>query len=173
MSRTLTASDRKTLIRLASTMPKGSEERRAILAGLRRVAAKPDRNLKLLPQQVKKIQSEIKDQEVQYAAAAVETFLMLCEDYLDDAGNPTAKDVRFVRNQVTKERGSDGAPDWGAAASAAKDLSMAVKDMAPYTPRDYVMERGGMYRALGALVAALIPGSDVPNMIAYKASSFR
>ena len=34
MSRTLTAADRRALIRLASTMPAGSEERRAILAGL-------------------------------------------------------------------------------------------------------------------------------------------
>jgi hypothetical protein len=34
MSRTLTASDRRSLIRLASTLPAGSEERRVILAGL-------------------------------------------------------------------------------------------------------------------------------------------
>ena len=34
MSKTLTASDRKSLIRLASTLPVGSPERRAILAGL-------------------------------------------------------------------------------------------------------------------------------------------
>jgi len=34
MSKALTASDRKTLIRLASSMEKGSEERKAILAGL-------------------------------------------------------------------------------------------------------------------------------------------
>lgn len=34
MPRTLTASDRTSLIKLASTLPKGSEERRAILAGL-------------------------------------------------------------------------------------------------------------------------------------------
>ena len=34
MARTLTASDRKALIRLASTLEKGSDERRAILAGL-------------------------------------------------------------------------------------------------------------------------------------------
>ena len=34
MSRTLTAADRSALIRLASTMPVGSTERRAILAGL-------------------------------------------------------------------------------------------------------------------------------------------
>ena len=34
MSRKLTASDRKNLIRLASTMPKGSPERKAILEGL-------------------------------------------------------------------------------------------------------------------------------------------
>ncbi len=40
MPRKLTASDRKTLIRLASTLPKGSEERRAILAGLSRKASR-------------------------------------------------------------------------------------------------------------------------------------
>ena len=34
MSRTLTASDRSALIRLASSMPVGSADRRAILAGL-------------------------------------------------------------------------------------------------------------------------------------------
>ena len=34
MSRTLTASDRSSLIRLASTLPVGSPERKAILAGL-------------------------------------------------------------------------------------------------------------------------------------------
>lgn len=37
-SKTLTASDRKRLIRLASSMPKGSPERRAILAGLKSAA---------------------------------------------------------------------------------------------------------------------------------------
>jgi hypothetical protein len=35
MSRTLTAADRSALIRLASTLPAGSEERKAILAGLK------------------------------------------------------------------------------------------------------------------------------------------
>ena len=39
MARTLTASDRKSLIRLASTLPVGSPERKAILAGLGRAAA--------------------------------------------------------------------------------------------------------------------------------------
>jgi hypothetical protein len=34
MSKTFTASDRKTLIRLASNLPEGSAERRAILTGL-------------------------------------------------------------------------------------------------------------------------------------------
>ncbi len=34
MARTLTASDRKALIRLASTLPAGSDERRSILSGL-------------------------------------------------------------------------------------------------------------------------------------------
>ena len=38
MPRTLTAADRSALIRLASTLPAGSEERRAILAGMQRVA---------------------------------------------------------------------------------------------------------------------------------------
>ena len=39
MSRTLTASDRSSLIRLASTLPKGSPERKAILNGLAKLAA--------------------------------------------------------------------------------------------------------------------------------------
>lgn len=38
MSKTLTATDRKALIRLASSMEKGSPERRAILAGLSKTA---------------------------------------------------------------------------------------------------------------------------------------
>ena len=38
MAKTLTATDRSALIRLASTMEKGSEERKAILAGLKKVA---------------------------------------------------------------------------------------------------------------------------------------
>lgn len=38
MSRILTASDRKSLIKLASTMPKGSPERKAILAGLEKAS---------------------------------------------------------------------------------------------------------------------------------------
>ncbi len=39
MARHLTASDRKSLIRLASTLPVGSPERKAILAGLEKSAA--------------------------------------------------------------------------------------------------------------------------------------
>ena len=39
MAKTLTATDRKALIRLASTMAVGSPERRAILAGLKKVKA--------------------------------------------------------------------------------------------------------------------------------------
>lgn len=38
MNRTLTAADRSALIRLASTLPEGSVERRAILAGLSKSA---------------------------------------------------------------------------------------------------------------------------------------
>ena len=40
MARNITASDRKSLIRLASTMPKGSPERKAILNGLAKAATK-------------------------------------------------------------------------------------------------------------------------------------
>lgn len=39
MARTLTAADRSALIRLASTMEKGSPERKAILAGLEKTSA--------------------------------------------------------------------------------------------------------------------------------------
>ena len=41
MPRKLTASDRKSLIRLASSLEKGSPERRAILSGLRLAAEFP------------------------------------------------------------------------------------------------------------------------------------
>ena len=41
MSRTLTAADRSALIRLASTLPVGSAERKAILAGLSKQAEAP------------------------------------------------------------------------------------------------------------------------------------
>ena len=41
MSRSLTAADRSALIRLASTLPAGSEERKAILAGLSKKAEAP------------------------------------------------------------------------------------------------------------------------------------
>ena len=44
MSRKLTASDRSALIRLASTMEKGSEERKAILNGLKGAATKTAMN---------------------------------------------------------------------------------------------------------------------------------
>ncbi len=39
MTRTLTASDRRSLIRMASTLPVGSPERKAILAGLSKKAS--------------------------------------------------------------------------------------------------------------------------------------
>jgi hypothetical protein len=45
MSRTLTAADRSALIRLANTMPAGSEERRAILAGLQKQARPVNKSL--------------------------------------------------------------------------------------------------------------------------------
>ena len=38
MPKTLTASDRKSLIRLASSLPAGSEERRTILSGIKKKA---------------------------------------------------------------------------------------------------------------------------------------
>ena len=45
MSRTLTASDRSSLIRLASTLPAGSAERKAILAGLSKSAGTKELDL--------------------------------------------------------------------------------------------------------------------------------
>jgi len=45
MPRTLTASDRRSLIRLASTMPVGSPERKAILAGLSQSAGMLSSNI--------------------------------------------------------------------------------------------------------------------------------
>ena len=58
MPRSLTASDRRRLVRLASTMAKGSGERRAILAGLKKAA----RNDKRLAAALLKYLREIQDQ---------------------------------------------------------------------------------------------------------------
>ena len=54
MSRKLTASDRKALIRLASTMEKGSPERKAILAGLGKKANSLDSLEKYLEKDIEK-----------------------------------------------------------------------------------------------------------------------
>ena len=48
MSRTLTAADRSALIRLASTMEKGSPERKAILRGVQRTASLPEKAIRRL-----------------------------------------------------------------------------------------------------------------------------
>jgi hypothetical protein len=70
MSRTLTASDRSALIRLASSLPKGNPTRRGILAGLKRVAeeedAKPKGGGKKKPgSMLKKFLAEVGDQKAQ------------------------------------------------------------------------------------------------------------
>lgn len=49
MSRSLTASDRPSLIRLASSMPAGSPERKAILAGLSKSAGDVRATLSFVP----------------------------------------------------------------------------------------------------------------------------
>lgn len=55
MARKLTASDRKSLIRLANTLPKGSPERKAILAGLGKSAG----DLATLKADLKKIRTPV------------------------------------------------------------------------------------------------------------------
>ena len=69
MSRSLTASDRSALIRLASSLPKGNPTRRGILAGLKRVAeeaeeeAKPKGGKKKPGSMLKKFLAEVGDQK--------------------------------------------------------------------------------------------------------------
>lgn len=58
MSRSLTASDRKSLIRLAASLPKGSEDRRAILAGLKTSRTEDGRKFE---SEAKKLSKEITD----------------------------------------------------------------------------------------------------------------
>ena len=60
MSRTLTASDRKALIRFASTLPRGSEERRAVLTTLSKGADALDKTAResRLVQKVKAMSDE-------------------------------------------------------------------------------------------------------------------
>ena len=61
MSRTLTASDRKVLIRLASTMPVGAPERKAILNGLSKQPKTAARNDKRLAAALLKYLDEIRN----------------------------------------------------------------------------------------------------------------
>lgn len=56
MSRTLTAADRSSLIKLASSMPVGSPERRAILAGLQGSVTK---TAGMTPDDLMRVEAEI------------------------------------------------------------------------------------------------------------------
>ncbi len=61
--KTLTASDRSTLTRLAASLPKGDETRRAILAGLKKAGELPEalkENVENPPEAVQKLKEEMK-----------------------------------------------------------------------------------------------------------------
>jgi hypothetical protein len=81
MARSITASDRKSLIRLASTLPKGSPERKAILASLAGVERGRPALAGVLKKDIDKIDGadsadELKD--------AVTDFVFHVSEYLGD-----------------------------------------------------------------------------------------
>ena len=73
MARTLTASDRKSLIKLASTLPKGSPERKAILAGLADSASRGTFKKDVLAA-LPSLKGEVEDAVKAFAKAQVESW---------------------------------------------------------------------------------------------------
>ncbi len=80
MSRTITASDRKSLIRLAASLPKGSEERRAVLAGLKTSRME---DMEKFESEAKKIYKEVQKFAVKLA--------QWDHQYGDDVTDPVVK----------------------------------------------------------------------------------
>ena len=107
MARNITASDRKALIRLAGTMPKGSPERKAILAGLAGVERSRPALAGVLKKDIDKVEGansadELKD--------AVTDFLFHLSEYLGDFDSPddtpgvsqVVRAMYFLANDIDK-----------------------------------------------------------------------
>ena len=127
MSRTLTASDRKSLIRLASTMPVGSPERKAILNGLSKSAT--TRDPKVTPEQASQID--------------------------DDYVTLTTEDFRSYDVFISLGRAL-GAGDMGALRRAYDDMMLNLDELGDYEVEDARPPRKGD-RALGFTVHAERP----------------
>lgn len=88
MSRKLTASDRKSLIHLASSLPKGDKKRRAILSSLNKKTAAGNTTVEMKlvfdhsPEELVEMWNEYADREG--------------EDPADDIGDLDPKDVVFM-----------------------------------------------------------------------------
>lgn len=134
MARNLTASDRSALIKLASTMPKGSDDRKVILAGLKEakspVSAKEhlealDNAEADLKKQIKKVESKIKalsDIAESIGPKAIDIWLRSDKTYLADR-----KAILREIQQERKDAENGKTPDWVTKA-AAKAPKMVVKD---------------------------------------------
>ena len=95
MARTLTASDRSRLIRLASDLPKGSEERRAILSMISRVASTTRQGGGIpsnAPRQVKKVSEAWVGSALKAAEEAI------AED--GETGSDAADTLSFWKNRL-------------------------------------------------------------------------
>ena len=105
MSRSLTAQDRSTLIKLAAELPVGSEERRAILAGLgkERVASKMPSLMDLREAQHKARRDAMDDNPVISAAgqAELKRLRMLIDNHPEELDaqhrNKVNDNARFMR----------------------------------------------------------------------------
>jgi hypothetical protein len=104
MPRTLTASDRSALIRLASTLPKGSEERKAILSGLLKESKVRQPTLRSLEDELDAILDDIADLD----SEAKRVFRVASAGYLnrsfDILESYEAKEAELLEFQKVLER---------------------------------------------------------------------
>ena len=150
MAKTLTATDRSALIRLASTMEKGSEERKAILAGLskakvasRYVVPRRDMPPKRKGQKVKVVKPSYLVSYINYE-----------------------KEGPGGRKQVKAPAGTRGVVvgrqvDYGGSGAALQDQLGGGYNPAPTDPTSYVNEKGTYIKGFRYTIRFVYPdGSE-------------
>lgn len=155
MSRTLTASDRRSLIRMASTMPVGSPERKAILAGLSKTPALKigkktaklsdfeKKHIKAMKGQIKLVEdlvSRVTLNDASDAISDMEKVVYAAQQFQDD-GYTTRDDLNFW-NAIPEDI-EDASEDLIQVVEAARDEIQYMIDagMADDGYEDAVMEK--------------------------------
>ena len=137
MSRRMTASDRSALIRLASSLPAGSDERRAILAGLTRARPAP-RGQSL--SDLGAYQSDWKQYSGKLPAKTV------------DAVFHSMSSVNGLRQKLDRSRADDEVVDW-----MWPDMSNAYEEAVQEILRKPEADAGDFAASLGKVRDSYIP----------------